>query len=91
MLATVGDDTWNVLNIQHMTSNSDTPGGGHKKFKGPAHIVEGGNQAPAEKPPNLHPREGHGWDQSLKSQLGSNILSTHILLVSCQSTLLFLW
>ena len=35
--------------------------------------------------------QGYGWGQSLKSQLGSNILSTHILLVPCQSTLLFLW
>ena len=35
--------------------------------------------------------QDHGWGQRLKSQLGSNILSTHILLVSCQSTPLFLW
>ena len=35
--------------------------------------------------------QGHGWGQSLKSQLGSNILSTHILLSPCQSTLLLLW
>ena len=35
--------------------------------------------------------QSHGWGQSLKSQLGSNILSNHIILVTCQSTLLFLW
>ena len=35
--------------------------------------------------------EGHGWGQGLKSQLESNILSTHILLVPWQSTLLLLW
>ena len=34
--------------------------------------------------------QGHGWGQSLKSQLGSNILSIHILLVPCQFTVLFL-
>ena len=34
--------------------------------------------------------EGHGWGQGLKSQLESNILSTHILLVPCQSTLLLI-
>ena len=48
MLATIRDDTWNVLNMQHMTPNSkrwdysDTPGGGHKKIKGPAYVAEGG-------------------------------------------------
>ena len=34
--------------------------------------------------------QGHGWGQNYKSQLGSNILSTLILLIPCQSTLLFL-
>ena len=49
MLAKIRDDSWNVLNIQHITPNSkrwdysDTPGGGHKKIKGPAHMVEGGH------------------------------------------------
>ena len=49
MLVTIYDDTWNVLNMQHITSNSkrwdysDTPGGGHKKIKGPTHMVEGGH------------------------------------------------
>ena len=49
MLATILDDTWNVLNMQHIIPNSkrwdysDTPGGGHKKSKGPAHMVEGGH------------------------------------------------
>ena len=39
MLATIRDDTWNVLNIQHITPNSkrwyylDLSGGGHKKIK----------------------------------------------------------
>ena len=37
MLATISDNTWNVLNMQHITTNlkkkgwdySDIPGGGH--------------------------------------------------------------
>ena len=33
---------------------------------------------------------GHGWGQSLKSQYESNILSTHILFVPCQSVIPFL-
>ena len=37
--------------------------------------------------PHPPPCQGHGWGQSLKSQLGSHILSSHILLVPCQSTL----
>ena len=49
MLAIIRDDTWNVLNMQHITPNSkrwdcsDIPGGGLKKIKGPAHMVEGGH------------------------------------------------
>ena len=40
MLATIHDDIWNVLNMQHVTPDSkrwnysDIPGGGHKKIKG---------------------------------------------------------
>ena len=34
--------------------------------------------------------QGHGWGQSLKSQCESNILSTHIPFVPCQSALPFL-
>ena len=39
MLATIRDDTWNQLNIQHITPNSkrwdhsDTLDGGHKKVE----------------------------------------------------------
>ena len=48
MLATIRDDTWNVLNIQNITPNSkrwdypDITGGSHKKIKGPAYMAEGG-------------------------------------------------
>ena len=34
--------------------------------------------------------QGHGWGHSLKSQCGSNILSTHIPFVPCQSALPFM-
>ena len=34
--------------------------------------------------------QGHGWGHSLKSQCGSNILSTHIHFVPCQSGIPFL-
>ena len=34
--------------------------------------------------------QGNGWGQSLKSQCESNILSTHILFVPCQSVIPFL-
>ena len=34
--------------------------------------------------------QGHGWGESWKSQHGSNILSTHIPLIPCQSAILFL-
>ena len=49
MLATIRDDTWDVLSMQHITPNSkrwdysDIPGGGHKKIKGSAHMVESGH------------------------------------------------
>ena len=40
MLGTMRDDTWNMLNMQHITPNSkkqdysDISGGGHKKTNG---------------------------------------------------------
>ena len=64
MLATIRDDTWNVLNMQHIIPNSerwnhsDTPGGGHKKIKGPAHMVEGGHHF--REAPNPHPHLSPG-------------------------------
>ena len=37
MLATISDDMWNVLNVQHINSKrrdySEIPGGGHKSFE----------------------------------------------------------
>ena len=59
MLATLRDDTWNVLNKQHIIPNSkrwdysDIPGGGHKQIKGPTHTIEGGHHL--RKALNPHP------------------------------------
>ena len=45
MLATMHDDIWNVLNMQHITPDlkrwgySYIPSGGHKKIQGPTHMV----------------------------------------------------
>ena len=47
MLATIHEDTWKVLNMQHINPNlkrcdySDIPGGGVWKIKGPAYLVDG--------------------------------------------------
>ena len=44
MLTTIRGDQRNVLNMQHITPNSnsrdysDIPSGGHKKIEGPAHM-----------------------------------------------------
>ena len=59
MLATIRDNAWNVLNMQHITPNSKRldysgiPGGGHKNIIGPTHMVECGHHL--RKAPNLHP------------------------------------
>ena len=58
MLATIRDETWNVLNMQHMTPNSkrwdysDIPGGSNQQIKGPAHMAEGGHH-PRNRPSTL--------------------------------------
>ena len=50
MSATIRDETWNVLNMEHITpyskwwDYSDIPCGGHKKIKGSTHMA-------LEKPP----------------------------------------
>ena len=60
LLATIRDDTWNVLNMQHIIPNpkkwdySDIPGGGHKQSKGPAHMVEGDHRLQKNTPQNTH-------------------------------------
>ena len=59
MLATIRDDTYNVLNMQHITPDSerwdcsDIPSCGNKIIKGPAHVVEGGHHL--RKVTNPHP------------------------------------
>ena len=58
VLATIRDGTWNVLNMQHITpcsriwDYSDIPGGGHKKIKGHAHMLEGGHRLRKAPNPN---------------------------------------
>ena len=46
MLVTIHDDTWNVLNMQYITPNSDgiiqtSPVVALEKIKEPGHMVEG--------------------------------------------------
>ena len=59
MLATIRDDKWNVLNMQHITPNSkrmdysDIPGYGNKNNKGPSHVAKGGHHL--RKAPKPHP------------------------------------
>ena len=62
MLATISNDTWNMLNMQHIISNlerwdySDIPGGGHKEIKGPGTTLE-----------NPHPHPLGHWENLMKS------------------------
>ena len=60
MLVTICYDTWNMINMQHITPNlkrwgySDIPGGGTKMIKGFAHMVQG-NQHLRKRPNSLPP------------------------------------
>ena len=60
MLATIRDDTWNVLKMQHIISNSkrwdysNITGGGYKYIKGPTHMVEGGHHLRKASPTPTH-------------------------------------
>ena len=77
MLATICDDTWNVLKMQHITPNSkrldysDIHSCGHKKIKGPNHTVEGGYHL--RKAPNPHPRI-HVSTRLVHQPLGNDII-----------------
>ena len=59
MLATIRDDTWNMRNMQHITTNSklwdysDSPVGGTEMIKGHAYMVEGDHHL--RKHTNPHP------------------------------------
>ena len=61
MLATIHDDTWSVLNMQHIIPNSKdgviqtSPVVAIDRLKGPAHMVEGGHHL--RKAPNMHPHD----------------------------------
>ena len=58
MLATIGDDTWNVLNMQRITPDSKrwdySNISGTEKIKGTSHMVEGEHNF--RKCPHPHPR-----------------------------------
>ena len=60
MLVTICYDTWNVLNMQHITpivkrwDYSGIPSGGAETSKGAAHMAEGDHHL--RKSPNPHPR-----------------------------------
>ena len=73
MLATIHDDTWNVLNMQHITPNSkrwdysDIPGGGTERLKDPPTWLKATNTL--EKDPNPHTRRFHLLVTDLQSEL----------------------
>ena len=65
MLVTIRDDIrYMYVPNMHITSYSkrwdylDISGGGHKKIKGPAHMVEGGNDLRKAPNPNSQQTEG---------------------------------
>ena len=66
MLATIRDDIWNVLNMQHVIPNSKRwdysyiTRGGHKTIKEPARMAEG--HTTLEMPPTpTHPKWPSGY------------------------------
>ena len=81
MLATISDDTWNMLNMQHIIQNSkrwdhsDIPGGGHKKIKGHTHVVGGGHHHRKDPNPDPHvPNEYEYVDQYGSFTIPSKIM-----------------
>ena len=78
MLATIRDDTWNVLNVQHIIPNSkrwdyvDIPGGGQKYIKGPAHMVEGGHHLGKSLHPHPQFDTGHTYIFAYKTRKAWN-------------------
>ena len=71
MLATIRDETWDVLNMQHVIPNSkrwdysDIPSGGQNRLKGPSHMAEGGHHL--RKAPHPHPHVSGGLLTSQES------------------------
>ena len=89
ILATICEDTWNGFNMLHIIPNlkrwdySAIAGDGHKKIKGPAHMVEGGHHL--RKASNPHP---HGvscamtfdlWPWPISSRSFSHEFATKLL------------
>ena len=55
MLATICDDTWNVLNMQHIRWDySDITGGGHNRLKDPPTWLKVATTLENRKAPNPH-------------------------------------
>ena len=67
MVVTIRDDTWNMLNMQHIIPNlkrwdySDIPGGGHNRLKDPPTWLKVATTL--EKPPT--PTHNKVWWQCL--------------------------
>ena len=78
MLATIHDDTWNMLNMQHTAPNSNRwdysniSGDGTEKIKGLAQMVEGNHHL--RKDPNLHPLGICDILQCIKQVKNKNLL-----------------
>ena len=95
MLATIRDDTWKVLNMQHIYPNSkrrdysDIPVGGQKKKKnkGPAHMVEGGHHFTRKSPQSSKPSDCV-IKQVYKKVLASNSLGNVSLICLSNRTIL---
>ena len=89
MLVTIRDDTWYVLNM-HITpyskrwDHSDISSGGHKKIKGPVHMVEGGHHL--RKPPNPNSQQTEGKWALLKHGITRNALwcNIRVLMIKMQ-------
>ena len=81
MLATIRDDTWNVLNMQHITSNSkrwdysDIPGGKHKKVKDPNTSLK--EAFTLEKPPTPTHMEGRTAYECLIQKVMTQLSCAH--------------
>ena len=92
MLATIRNDTWNVLNMQHLIPNDRTrhPLWRYRKIKGPAHMVEGDQHLRKRPhPPPTYATEGRGFQRQIDRHSNSSKLKHHQALLS--SHVVALW
>ena len=86
MLATIHDDTWNVLNMQHITSNSkrwdysDISGGGHNSGLGLSQWEKA-----------LHSNESSNWLRPHPEQFMWRAHANSSSINKCQSFIWILW